>query len=524
MFPYSSLEEILSFEKLLLLTYSLSVPVMIGGGFLVHRTDTSRGQKYHLFAASLLFLVGAAFYFPYTNDDALIFSRFAVHLAEGNGPVYNLGERVEGFTSPLWVALVAASSLISSDVIVTAKVMGVILALLAVLSVYGVCYELSRDRHVAFSCAAILSMSQLFQSWSGSGMDVALFVLWVCGTSYAALKREGIDVVLVATTGIGFFLRPEAYIVAFVLWSSLLFSPYGKGKRIASRSFMVHLGAVIAIGLLPFALRWIYYGELLPNTFYAKSSRSLVQGVWHIVKLTDNFGWAFMCCACIGLWTLRRRVLWIPLSAAAFGVYFIAVGGDVLSLRFSLFAYPFLLMGLSGFLLVFERSSFPSRWLVSVLLCLFFGVHSIFQMSEVLSNRYSQHGHLYVPNNSIGTFEADYHAGMYLARTAKEGERLATDNIGAAGYFADLKVLDTYGLVSRDVAKSIFSGDPEEIRTMLERYLPEYILCNVKRSDGGERWWLAWAGDITDWAKTRYVPLKHWESVTGYARVLLQRR
>src|SRR5512146_2324217 len=36
-------------------------------------------------------------------DDAMISMRYAWNLAHGNGLVWNAGERVEGFTNPLWV-------------------------------------------------------------------------------------------------------------------------------------------------------------------------------------------------------------------------------------------------------------------------------------------------------------------------------------------------------------------------------------------------------------------------------------
>src|SRR5688572_25768321 len=40
-------------------------------------------------------------------DDAMISMRYAYNLAHGLGPVWNAGERVEGFTNPLWVGIMA---------------------------------------------------------------------------------------------------------------------------------------------------------------------------------------------------------------------------------------------------------------------------------------------------------------------------------------------------------------------------------------------------------------------------------
>jgi len=57
-----------------------------------------------LFAALLALTPSAS---RHTTDDAFISFRCARNLATGHGPVYNLGQRVETFSNPAWVALVA---------------------------------------------------------------------------------------------------------------------------------------------------------------------------------------------------------------------------------------------------------------------------------------------------------------------------------------------------------------------------------------------------------------------------------
>src|SRR5918992_3618022 len=41
----------------------------------------------------------------WVGDDAYIYLRVVSNLQDGLGPVWNAGERVEVFTSPLWVAM-----------------------------------------------------------------------------------------------------------------------------------------------------------------------------------------------------------------------------------------------------------------------------------------------------------------------------------------------------------------------------------------------------------------------------------
>ena len=46
------------------------------------------------------------------DDDLMISMRYARNLASGNGPVWNPGERVEGYTNPLWMAVMAVVHLL----------------------------------------------------------------------------------------------------------------------------------------------------------------------------------------------------------------------------------------------------------------------------------------------------------------------------------------------------------------------------------------------------------------------------
>ena len=46
----------------------------------------------------------------WTADDAFIYLRVVDNLRHGFGPVFNNGERVEAYTSPIWLALLTSSS------------------------------------------------------------------------------------------------------------------------------------------------------------------------------------------------------------------------------------------------------------------------------------------------------------------------------------------------------------------------------------------------------------------------------
>src|SRR5436189_992982 len=65
-------------------------------------------------AAIVWLLVREWHYAGWMDDDAFISFRYAQNLAEGNGLVFNPGERVEGYTNFLWVLLLAAGDVLGA--------------------------------------------------------------------------------------------------------------------------------------------------------------------------------------------------------------------------------------------------------------------------------------------------------------------------------------------------------------------------------------------------------------------------
>jgi len=71
-------------------------------------------------------------FYPHTLDDAYVTFRYSEHLGEGYGfGAWNTqGERVEGYTSFLWMVFLGAGHAIGMDVRTVAKVTGIALHLL----------------------------------------------------------------------------------------------------------------------------------------------------------------------------------------------------------------------------------------------------------------------------------------------------------------------------------------------------------------------------------------------------------
>ena len=75
-------------------------------------------------------IVGAVRWWPRTVDDAFITFRYSENLVDGSGPVFNPGERVEGYSSPSWMLLMAGAIGLGADPAPVAKFYGVLASIL----------------------------------------------------------------------------------------------------------------------------------------------------------------------------------------------------------------------------------------------------------------------------------------------------------------------------------------------------------------------------------------------------------
>lgn len=208
--------------------------------------------------------MGAAFFLHvrYFNDDSLITLRCATNLSNGEGLVYNAGEKILGVTTPLWALLLAAAVKLGIDGIAAATWLGVAAfgwsASAAVL--------LLRARGVAWPgqalVAALFASSPMLLSWAGAGMETPAYVaaivtfLWLLETrSFVALGFVGGAMIL---------LRPDA---------GLVLAACAVVEVIRTREIRPLLRAAPGFALL--VLPWvvvgtIYYGSPLPNSGFAK--------------------------------------------------------------------------------------------------------------------------------------------------------------------------------------------------------------------------------------------------------------
>ncbi|RSM38563.1 hypothetical protein DMA12_32275 [Amycolatopsis balhimycina DSM 5908] len=240
------------------------------------RLDTDRGWRGFVLALTLGLSLLHQLLFATVTEDAFITFRYAQNIADGNGPVFNPGERVEGYTNFLWLVLIALPrAAFGADVETAAVVFGVLSALGCVLVS---CFLVNRivasatppgtePRPALGVAAAVLTASAGGLAVYGpSGSEVPLFVLLVLAVGYAlAARRPVVAGVLVA---FAVMTSPEGLVVG-VLAGLWLVGAALKEKR----SWWAPVGYVLGalVFLIPrLAWRATFYQHFLPAPLAAK--------------------------------------------------------------------------------------------------------------------------------------------------------------------------------------------------------------------------------------------------------------
>lgn len=284
------------------------------------------------------------------SDDGLIVLRTVRQILAGNGPVFNIGERVESNTSTLWTYLLVAFAWIPG---LRLEWLAVILGLLC--STGGLLFALdgtrrlvgsARSAFVAPAGALVLIALPPFRDFATSGLETGLITLWL-GVTWWLLVRHARQApagpvwVTALVIGLGVLVRPDLALFSAVAGLGLLLLEW--------RGWLRALGWVAAAAALPIGyqiFRMGYYGLLTPNTALVKEASNTLwsRGWQYLADFADPYYlWIplVLCLVLGGPALLRTRidrriaiVVAVPvLAAIALALYVIRVGGDFMHAR-----------------------------------------------------------------------------------------------------------------------------------------------------------------------------------------------
>jgi arabinofuranosyltransferase len=437
--------------------------------------------------------------FDFLCDDAFIALRFARNLIEHGAPVYNLGERVEGYTSVLWVVLVALGGSLGAPLPWVTHLLGAASGVCLMAGVWAFHRRLEPTRPVVGVLVLLaVAVTAPVAAWTLGGLETPLFaalVAWgaVLGADFAAAPTRRTAMTVAAVVLACTLARPEGVLLFAVVW---LVAAAGMVRRRRGGRALVTFTLTFGVPLGAYvAWRWGYYGYPLPNTYYAKLSGDPAQlaqrGLRYIAFAGREMGWPMVLLTALGLAVpargaepVARAALWIARGfTVAMVLHVIRVGGDFLDLyRFLVPVFPLAIAATGSAPLRLVPPRRLHRRVEVALLVLgiaLVGGHGLHQLElgdrarQVREPTRSERG--IEPLGWTRLYAKRWAAmGRWIASMAEDDDWMAVGAAGAMPYYAGIRNLDTFGLCDAYVAHH---GIPVGHRPGHQRFAPRsYIL------------------------------------------------
>ena len=213
-------------------------------------------------------------------DDIFITLRYAENFLAGQGFVYNPGERVEGYTHLLWLALLTLAQKLGLDPLATSLYLG-LGSLVGVILLFSlVTYRLYVPKLGFFLpfTAIALAANYDFLVWATSGMETMFFTFLLTSAfavyyvGYNSRKKTlfftGLLLILAVLT------RPDGalfYILANLLLTCRMVATDEPRSNLFKEILIFN--AAFCLLYIPYTIwKLSYYGDIFPNTYYAKSA------------------------------------------------------------------------------------------------------------------------------------------------------------------------------------------------------------------------------------------------------------
>jgi hypothetical protein len=422
-----------------------------------------------LLAAAITAFSVQALAYRYVSDDAYISFRYAQNWAQGFGPVYNVGEKVEGYTNFLWMAVLTGLHALGADIVLAAQVLGIILGVAVILLTYRFSLRWhSSDSLWAVLAACLLSLNVSFAIWATGGLETHLFAFLVLLAAFLELEERD---------------KPSRYPWSALVWAlAVMTRPY-------------------------YVWRFIYYGYPLPNTFYAKvggGPEGLLQGVEHVAGWLWEYGggpfaaWAGLL---VVLRKLDRECSYLACLVVSYMAYVVLIRGDALiEYRFLLAVTPplYLLIQQSLWRTYDMLAGWQARRAIGLELVpsMVLSVMLVALVYLLVAQPLVQESRERVMRTRI-RYDSFAMAGRWFREQGPSEAILAVNAAGAMPFHSELTTIDMYGLADLhighkempDWGKGFVGHEKYDVEYVLSRR-PTYIapLPLLDRALSSESW------------------------------------
>ncbi len=435
-------------------------------------------------------------------DDAMITFRVAENLAFGRGLVYNVGERVQVTTTPLYTLILVPGTWLFGSAPPSALVLN--LALSALIPILA--YDLGRrwsGRITGLGGAVLLALAPLLII--AFSMESYLYVALILATldAYAARRWR----LAGALAGLTALVRGDGVLLGACMLA------YDLAAQRRLRWSLI--APAVAIPAAWYLFATLYYGSPFPATLQAKAAQGQFNwlgkrfgdGFWEYWDkwIKENYDIFYLIPWLMGaglLWAARRERGWLILAGRdlLYVTAFIALGVPTAE-----WYYAPLMPGVA--LLTARGVQFVAEGLAEVIKS---AQRRHGQADEVLARLLAGGAALIILFPLGVTFRAasarivaqnpNWKALVYpdtarwIAHNTNAAATLATIDIGHLGYWSQRHIIDIVGLAQPDVAPHIAQGD---FGYAIHHYRPDLVLIGY-----------AWLPEVqtTPWFQENYAP------------------
>jgi hypothetical protein len=383
--------------------------------------------------------------YHFLDDDQMISMRYARNLAEGVGPVWNAGERVEGYTNFGWMLVMAAVHAAGAPDATAAwwvrlvawalacAVLWLTARLLALLGVRG---------WLALAALLPLALANDLVFWAVNGFETTMLTavfLWALTRTIEQAEAGRIGWPVFLAAGALPVIRADAVdltAAVVILAIGLRPRPWPWHAALAALPIAAHE-----------AFRVSYYGDWLPNTFYLKVAGRpdlWLGGLGYAKLFAEAYAAPVVLCALALLWSRSRLVRVLALLPAAGVLHVVYTGADIFG--YSRFLAPYLPVVLAVAVSAAHELSggvLGARRAIAALLAVATIAASGIQGRTRMAGMRSDNG---VP--PISTV-----VGVLIARHARPESSIAVLAAGCMGYFSRRHAYDMLGKSDRHIAR-----------------------------------------------------------------------
>ena len=431
-----------------------------------------RTEKKILIPLFLIFFAIVVLRNAWVCDDAYISFRVIDNFVNGYGLTWNICERVQAFTNPLWVFVLIPIYAITGEIHLTVITVSVVISLIVMALLL---IKVTDSYKGAIFAILVLTLSNAFIDFSTSGLENPLSHLILISFFIIYFKSPHDSktlLVLTLLTSMAMLNRLDSVLFYIPALAFVLFQNFNR-KSVK----------IVLIGLLPI-IAWetfsiIYYGFPFPNTAYAKLGTGLPvsliwkQGVlYFLISLKHDPLTLLIITSGIILPISTKDKKALPVIAGLLLVlaYIVRIGGCFMAGR--LFAAPLLL---SVFIIARHFSKLPNLAVYSIFVAIL--LLGFTQDSNPFSTKLLQEQELsdqilgygiyneksfYIDGMGLINYNPDPLAwpmcsGINVSRILQnnKAEKVCVGSIGTLGYYVgpEIYVIDRNGLTDALLAR-----------------------------------------------------------------------